>query len=103
MASAVKPPRRRYDASRRRAQAQRTRASVLATAQRLFLAGGYGATTLGAIAREAGVSVETIYKAFGNKPGLVRAIHELALAGQGAVPTSQRSDEMRAREKDPRR
>jgi len=40
--------------------------------------------------------------AFWNKPGLVRAIHERALAGEGAVPTSQRSDQMRAREKDPR-
>lgn len=101
MASAVKPP-RQYDSSRRRAQAQRTRASVLETAQRRFLEDGYAATTIGAIAREAGVSVETIYKAFGNKPGLVRAIHERALAGEGAVPTSQRSDEMRARETDPR-
>jgi AcrR family transcriptional regulator len=100
MTTVVKPS-RRYDASRRRAQAERTRASVLETAQRLFLAHGYGATTIGAIAREAGVSVETIYKAFGNKPGLVRAIHERALAGEGDVPTSQRSDEMRAREEDP--
>jgi AcrR family transcriptional regulator len=102
MTTVVKPS-RRYDASRRRAQAERTRALVLETAQRLFLAHGYGTTTIGAIAREAGVSVETIYKAFGNKSGLVRAIHERALAGEGAVPTSQRSDEMRAREKDPRR
>lgn len=101
MTTVVKPS-RRYDASRRRAQAQRTRVSVVDVAQHLFLARGYAATTVGAIAREAGVSAETIYKAFGNKPGLVRAIHERALAGEGAVPTSQRSDEMRAREKDPR-
>lgn len=95
--------RRRYDASRRRAQAERTRVTVLEVAQRLFLAHGYAPTTIGSIAQEAGVSVETVYKAFGNKPGLVRVIHERALAGEGAVPTSQRSDEMRAREKDPRR
>jgi AcrR family transcriptional regulator len=94
---------RRYDASGRRAQASRTRALVLETAQRLFLANGYTATTIAAIAAEVGVSVETIYKAFRNKPGLVRAVHERALAGGGAVPTSQRSDEMRAREKDPRK
>jgi len=100
MASIVNP--RRYDATRRRAQAERTRAAVLDVAQRLFLAHGYGATTIGLIAREADVSAETIYKAFGNKPGLVRAIHELALAGEGDVPTAVRSDEVRAREEDPR-
>lgn len=102
MASVVKPS-RRYDASGRRAQARRTRTMVLETAQRLFLANGYAATTIAAIAAAAGVSVETIFKAFGNKPGLVRAIHERALAGDESVPTSQRSDEMQAREKDPRR
>jgi len=100
MAAIVKP-RRRYDASRRRAQAQQTRVSVLEVAQRRFLERGYAATTIGVIAGEAGVSAETIYKAFGNKSGLVRAIHERALAGEGDVPTSQRSDEMRAREEDP--
>ena len=99
---AIVKPTRRYDASRRQAQAERTRASILEVAQRLFLGAGYGGTTIATIANQAGVSVETIYKAFGNKPGLVRAIHERALAGEGAVPTSQRSDEMRAREKDPR-
>lgn len=102
MASVVKPS-RRYDASGRRAQARLTRTMVLETAQRLFLANGYAATTIAAIAAAAGVSVETIFKAFGNKPGLVRAIHERALAGDESVPTSQRSDEMQAREKDPRR
>ncbi|MGI8828428.1 MAG: TetR/AcrR family transcriptional regulator [Candidatus Limnocylindria bacterium] len=102
MASVVKPS-RGYDASGRRAQAGRTRTAVLETAQRLFLANGYVATTIATIAAEAGVSVETIYKAFGNKPGVVRAIHERALAGDESLPTSQRSDDMRARETDPRR
>ena len=100
MPPVVKP--RVYDGTRRRAQAERTRAAVLDVAQRLFLAHGYGATTIAAIAREADVSAETIYKAFGNKPGLVRAIHDVAFAGDGDVPTARRSDEMRSREADPR-
>lgn len=100
MPPVVKP--RVYDGTRRRAQAERTRAAVLDVAQRLFLAHGYGATTIAAIAREADVSAETIYKAFGNKPGLVRAIHDVALAGDGDVATARRSDEMRSREADPR-
>src|SRR5207249_810687 len=67
----------------------------------LFLAGGYAATTMASIADQAGVSVETVYKAFGNKPGLLRAIAEHALAGPGAVPTVRLSDQMAAAEHDP--
>jgi AcrR family transcriptional regulator len=49
------------------------------------------------------VSVETIYKAFGGKPGLVRAIVERGLAGAGAVPAPERSDQMQQAEDDPRK
>src|SRR5947209_627879 len=95
-------PRRRYDSTRRRQQALRTRADVLDAAQRLFLATGYAATTIADIAATASVSVETIYKSFGGKPGLVRAIWERGLAGDGPIPASRRSDQMRMREADPR-
>jgi len=60
------------------------------------VANGYAATTIAAIAGEAGVSVETIYKAFGGKSGLVRAIYERGLTGRGPVPAYQRSEEMRS-------
>jgi AcrR family transcriptional regulator len=95
-------PKRRYDSSGRQAQARRTRQTILDAAQRQFLQGGYAATTIAAIAAAAGVSVETIYKAFGGKPGLVRAIYQRGLAGQQPVPAFQRSDAMRERESDPR-
>jgi AcrR family transcriptional regulator len=95
-------PKRRYDSSGRQAQARRNRQAILDAAQRQFLEGGYSATTIAAIAREAGVSVETIYKAFGGKPGLVRAIYERGLTGREAVPAFQRADAMRERETDPR-
>jgi AcrR family transcriptional regulator len=98
--SDVKPP-RPYDSSRRRERAQHTRGTVLAAARRLFLSGGYTATTIAAIATEAGVSVETVYKAFGNKPGLLRAVADAAMAGPDAVPTTQRSDEMAVHEPNP--
>jgi len=48
------------------------------------------------------VSVETIYKAFGGKPGLVRAIYDRGLAGREPVPAFERSDAMREREADPK-
>jgi AcrR family transcriptional regulator len=95
-------PKRRYDSSGRQAQARRSRQVILDAAERQFLEGGYAATTIAAIAGEAGVSVETIYKAFGGKPGLVRAIYHRGLAGREAVPAFQRADAMRERETDPR-
>ena len=95
-------PKRRYDASNRRAQALRNREAILDAAQRQFLEAGYAATTVVAIAAEASVSVETIYKAFGGKPGLVRAIYERGLAGRERVPAFQRSDAMREGETDPK-
>jgi AcrR family transcriptional regulator len=75
---------------------------VTGAAQRLFLRDGFAATTIAAIAAEAHVSAETIYKAFGGKPGLVRAICEQALAGEGPVPAETRSDDLQASEPDPR-
>lgn len=100
MSSDVKP--RRYDSSRRRAQAARTQQEVVEAARLLFLADGYGQTTVSAIAEAAGVSVETIYKAFGGKPGIVRALVSKSLEGSGPVPAEQRSDEMQAVQRDSR-
>lgn len=94
--------RRPYDSSRRRQQARRSYGAVLEAARTLFLASGYSATTLPAIAAAADVSVETIHKAFGGKRGLVRAIWQQGLDGSGPIPAWRRSDEMRLVEPDPR-
>ncbi|MGA6204303.1 TetR/AcrR family transcriptional regulator [Nocardia testacea] len=71
-------PRRSYDSLRRQAQAQRTRAEIAEAARRLFVARGWGATTVREVAQEAGVSVPTVYAAYGNKTGLVWALVEAA-------------------------
>jgi AcrR family transcriptional regulator len=102
MEVAVKSTPRRYDASGRRAQAERSRESIINAARSLFLDHGYAATTIASIGTRASASVETIYKAFGGKPGLVRAICAQALAGDGPVPAEQRSDELQRNETDPR-
>ena len=94
---------RRYDSGRRQEQARQTRASILDVARRRFLRDGFAPTTIAVIAGEASVSVDTIYKAFGGKPGLVRAICEQALTGAGPVPAETRSDAMQAAERDPRK
>ena len=96
-------PKRRYDSSRRRKQALRAHETILEAAKQLFLRGGYAATTIASIAEAADVSVETIYKRFGGKPALVRAIWEKGLEGAGPIPAEQRSDEMRTLERDPYR
>jgi AcrR family transcriptional regulator len=94
---------RRYDSSGRRERARQTRDQITDIARDLFLADGYAATTVAAIAAAAHVSVETIYKGFGGKPGLVRAIVERGLVGEGPVPAEQRSDRIRDTEPDPRK
>lgn len=95
--------RRRYDSSGRRERARQTRDHIVEVAEGLFLAHGYAATTIAAIAAAARVSVETIYKSFGGKPGLVGAIVDKGLAGTGPVPAEQRSDHIRDTEPDPHR
>jgi|GEM_PF-346859 len=89
----VKPP-RAYNGRSRLEQAQRTRENVLEIARQAFLERGYAGTTIAAVASAAGVSVETIHKAFGGKSGLVRAIYERGLAGRGSRPATERSDAM---------
>lgn len=95
-------PRRRYDSSRRQEIAHQNRQAVLDVAERRFLRDGYASTTIAAIAEEAGVSAELVYKVFKGKGGLVRAIYERRLAGAGPVPAYQRSDQMREQHADPR-
>jgi AcrR family transcriptional regulator len=64
---------------------------VLLAARRLFLDRGYAATTVAAVAEEAAVSVETVYKAFGNKAGLLKSAVDTAIVGDDEpVPMLQR-------------
>src|SRR5437764_13873695 len=95
-------PKRSYDASQRRAQARRNHTRIVESTERLFRRDGYGTTTIAAIAAESDVSVDTIYKSFGGKAGLVRAIRTQALEGEGPVPAERRSDQLHERESDPR-
>lgn len=96
----VKSP-RKYNSAVRQAAALRNRDSILGVAERKLLGQGYFATTIAEIASDAGVSVETIYKTFGGKPGLVYAIYTRHLSGTGPVAAYERSDEMRLHETDP--
>jgi len=93
---------RPYNSSRRQDQARETRDAILDVARRRFLADGFASTTIAAMAADAGVSVDTIYKSFGGKAGLVRAVCGRALAGDGPVLAETRSDALQSTARDPR-
>jgi AcrR family transcriptional regulator len=60
----------------RQEQAAATRDRVADAARRLFATAGYGATSMEAIAAEAGVAVRTVYSAFGAKREILSHICE---------------------------
>jgi AcrR family transcriptional regulator len=74
-------PKRPYHAPRRKEQARRTRERIIAAATTLFRVRGYAVTTVRAIAAAARVSVPTVELAFGTKPQLLRAVIDVAIAG----------------------
>jgi AcrR family transcriptional regulator len=62
-----------------------TRRRLVDAAASEFLEGGYTATTITALARRGGVSVQTLYLAVGGKPALLRAVLEQALDPSSAA------------------
>jgi AcrR family transcriptional regulator len=73
-------------------KSRQTRRRILQAAYELFVDQGYGATTLQGIAERAGVAVQTIYFAFGNKPSLLKELVDVTIAGDDEpIPTLQRA------------
>jgi AcrR family transcriptional regulator len=97
----VKP--RSYDSTGRRDGARARQKRIIDVARRRFLADGYASTTIVAIADEAGVSVDTIYKTVGRKPRLAKAVFDDGIAGHGRLPTQVRATDISMHETDPRR
>ena len=100
-------PRRAYRSTKRAEQVAQTRRDIIATAGVLFRDHGYAGVSMPAIATDAGVAVETIYRAFGSKAGLFSAVVDAAVAGgasRAEVPVDERPA-IRAiiEEPDPRR
>jgi AcrR family transcriptional regulator len=93
----VKP--RTYRSPRRQEQARQTRAAILAAARERFLERGYIATTIDEIAAAAGVSKPTVFTAVGNKVQLLKAVRDVAMAGDDdPAPVAQRPSVERARD-----
>lgn len=72
--------------NRRREQAEATRRRIVDSACRLFAADGYPSTTMGAVATEAGVAVQTVYHVFNTKAELLRVVIDVAAAGRHDPP-----------------
>jgi AcrR family transcriptional regulator len=71
MPNAVKP----------RARTRATRRKIVDAAAQLFIAEGYGATTLQQIADRAGVAVQTVYFHYGNKGSVLKEAVDVAAVG----------------------
>jgi AcrR family transcriptional regulator len=88
---ARKVKRRPYDATGRRAHSVETRQRIVTVASELFIAGGYRATTVTAIAARAQVNPDTVYALVGPKPALLRELIEQAVSGTDrALPPEER-------------
>jgi AcrR family transcriptional regulator len=85
-------PRRRYDNSRRRADAEARQRNIIEAATELFVEQGFAATTIDQIADAADVSAQTIYSTYGSKAAvLFRAIEVAVLGDYDETPLIQRA------------
>jgi AcrR family transcriptional regulator len=72
---------------------RQARRRILEAAYELFLERGYPGTTMAQVARTAGVSVETVYKAFGTKAALAKQLWDVTLVGDDQpVPLARRPE-----------
>ena len=75
------PPKRKYESSRRQAQARETRRHIAEAARSLFFERGYSGTTIDAIAQTAGVAKETVYSIFGSKRKVLSHLMDISIGG----------------------
>jgi AcrR family transcriptional regulator len=72
---------RTYVSALRDSQARQTRRQIVAAAGLLFARNGFAATTVDAIAAEAGVSRKTVFTSVGGKVALLKLAYDFATAG----------------------
>lgn len=84
--------RRPYRSSVRDERARKTRRQLTDAAAKHFREAGYACTPLTVIAQTAGVSVDTVYKTYGSKIGLLKEVLDVAIGGDdAAVPLLERA------------
>jgi len=89
--------------TRKQIASEETQRVIVEAAARLFLERGYHATSIGQIATEAGVAIQTIYNTIGSKRDLLSRVLDFAVAGERApAPVAQFMREQAELEPDPR-
>jgi AcrR family transcriptional regulator len=74
---------------------------VVEAAHRLFVARGYPATTIDAVAAAAEVPLATVYRHFGSKRGILKAVLDVAFGGDDEPVEFRHRPEVRAALDDP--
>ncbi len=82
---------RDHDRSAPQARTRRTRTAVVDAARALFAERGYAATTIEAISERSDTPQATIYRLFASKLGILKAVIDVAIAGDDeAIPMLDR-------------
>ena len=92
----TEPVKRAYSSPRREAQKTETRRAVIRAAHDRFVASGYARTTIADIARDAGVSPETVYGTFGTKAALLHRTWDVTVGGDDDEVVFHERPEVRA-------
>lgn len=87
------PAKRKYDSSRRKAQALETQTQILNAAREFFIERGYLGTSIESIAQKAKVAPETVYSIFGNKKSILTRVVDISVVGdENPIPLLVRSE-----------
>ena len=96
--------RRSYDGKGRQARTRLARAAVVEAARALFLERGYAGTTIQTISDLSDVPPATVYRLFSSKPGILKALLDVSIAGDDEAVALQDRPHVRAllADRDPR-
>ena len=86
MVEAVKP-KRSYRSSIREQHGRETRRVIIEAAKTVFEREGFAATSMKAIAAQAGVVTKTVYTAYSTKSGVLSAVWDVVLRGDEDAPS----------------
>ena len=93
-----------YDGKGRQARTRLARAAVVEAARALFLERGYAGTTIQTISDLSDVPPATVYRLFSSKPGILKALLDVSIAGDDQAVALQDRPHVRAllADRDPR-